>query len=177
MSARATRRGIIIAVLLQALVLCLLPLLAGERIPSGTTIMLTATAGSEPEFQKDMPSQEVWLDYAALDALDVPSSVGAGDTVFVQVRASGEAEPARLGPVIADESALPEGSIWITLPTMTSRDGEVVVDADPIRVWFDEDRERIDALRNELEDGGRVRVTVELDNDGDPTIESVRVVE
>lgn len=172
MNASRIRVAIIVVVLLQALVLVLLPLRAGHRIPSGTTVVLAATAGSQPEFPKDMASQELWLDYD-FDELDVPDDVKAGEIVAVRVRPTGDSEPARLGPVVEDAADLPDGAIWINLPTITSKAGDVTVDAGPIQVWFHEDFDRIEALRDELEDGDEAVVTIELDNDGDPTIESV----
>lgn len=172
MTASMIRVAIIVVVLLQALVLVLLPLRAGHRIPSGTTVVLSATAGSQPELPKEMVSPELWLEYD-LDSLDVPDDVKAGDVVAVRVRPTGESDPARLGPVVEDPADLPDGSIWINLPTITSKAGDVSVDAGPLQVWFNEDLDRIESLRDELDDGDAALVTIELDNDGDPTIESV----
>ncbi len=172
MSTRSIRIAIVITVLAQALVLVLLPLLAGHRIPSGTTVVLSATVGSQPEFRNDMPSQELWLAYD-FDELDVPGSVRAGEMVSVRVRPAGDSERARLGPVVEASSELPDGSIWINLPTITTKSGDVTVDAGPIQVWFNEDFDRIESLREALDDGDGALVTIELDNDGDPSIESV----
>lgn len=170
MNARTVRRWIILLVLLQVALIVLLPLRAGPRMPSGTMVVLRADAGDSPGADfKDMPSQEIWLDYG-FDDLDVPDEHDRGGEVYVELVGDPDGdEPLQPGRVFTNEDDLSDGMTWLTLWV----DGTGDVDAGPIGVWFSEDEQRIDELREHAEDGGQFDVRIEIDNDGDATIADV----
>lgn len=172
MSARAVRRWIIVLVLLQVTVLVLLPLRAGPRMPSGTTVVLRADAGDSPVADfADMPSGELWLDYG-FDELDELQDARPGAPVYVVLDGDpGSDRPMTPTVVLEDEGKLRDGMTWLSLRLL----GDGDIDPGPLLVWND-DPDSIAMLRAHAERGGSFDVRVRLDNDGDPTLESVAAV-
>ena len=171
MTASAARRWIVLVVLVQVAVLVLMPLRAGPRMPSGTSVVLQAQVHDRPsEYEGFDSPNELWLDYG-FDELDAPSGVEPGDTVYVELRGDRDGDDAmRLGRVFASEDALEDDMTWITL----SVNDDLDVETGPIEVWFDEDPDAIEALHVEAGRRGGLDVRVDLAPDGQPSIDTVR---
>lgn len=168
MSPPAIRRAVAVIVSLQVVILVFMPVLAGPRIPSGTTVRLVATAGQHPDL-KEMPREEVWFDYG-LDKLSVPRGMYTGDEVYVELLKSGGSHGAvNFGKVVRAPNELADDAIWVKLWVSDKNN----VEAGPMVSYVDSDQERIARLQEHLSDGGKAEVVVLLDNDGDPTIKSV----
>lgn len=174
MTARTARRAIIALVALQAIVLCVLPLLAGARMPEGATVKLAATAATSPNAKgSQTPTNEIWLDYG-FDELDVPASIGPGEMAYLELLDTEGDEPSSYGDVVANPDQLAEGATWIKLPVTGPGKREGELEAGPIQVWYDADLDRVDALREDIDQSdGAALVTVTLDTDGDPEIKRV----
>lgn len=173
MSTSSTRRAIMVLIILQVVVLVSMPILAGPRIPSGTTVRLHAQMHSPPGFEKDMPNPEIWFDYG-LGSLSVPRGGDPGDPVFVELRGNPDStEVMEFGRVERDPSEFADKTIWIKLPTNSAHR----VDAGPISSFYDPDQDRVSSLRTRLKSGDDANVVIALDNDGDPTVENVIAAE
>lgn len=169
MNARSVRRALIAAILAQVIVLVVLPALAGPRIPSGTIVHLRATAGRTPDIGANMAQQELHLDYG-FTSLHVPRGVRAIDPVFVELRGSASSDTSlKLGKVVRDPEQLADDALWIQLPLTSAS----TIDNGPVSVYYEENEQRANKLRSLLARGGALDVTIELDNDGDPTIARV----
>jgi hypothetical protein len=162
MNPRTVRRGIVVLVVLQVVVLLAMPLLAGHRMASGTTVRLAVHGDVQGASEI---GNEVRLDYG-FHELKVPDGLDAGDTAYLELRGGTSGTgTARLGKVVADPEQLPDGAVWIKLPVAF-----VGLEDGPIQTASIDDAE----LRDHLRERGAAIAVVRLDPDGDPVLERIR---
>lgn len=157
------RRAIVAVVAVQVLVLVLIVLLHGARIAAGTEVRVPVRPVDPLDLAR---GAYVELDYG-FAALDVPSEAEPNDDVYVVLGAPDANGVRRAERIVASDTALEDGELWLRLPL----DDDRLVGTWSISTHYGSADEAQD-LETTLADGGGVAV-LSLDANGDPTLVDV----